>query len=83
VKTTLELPDDLFRQAKATAAMLGESLKDFITEALREHLERRTTGASAQRGWQSVFGQARQEEVASVDAVVAEEFERVEPDGWQ
>lgn len=30
MKTTLELPDDLFRQAKATAALRGESLKDFV-----------------------------------------------------
>lgn len=82
MKTTLELPDDLFRQTKATAAMRGESLKDFVTEALHAHLERTTSGPS-RRGWQSVFGQARPEEVKSVDAIVAEEFERVDPDEWR
>jgi hypothetical protein len=83
MKTTLELPDDLFRRTKATAAMRGESLKEFVTEALQAHLERKTSGASAQRGWQSVFGQARREEVEPVDAVIAEEFEQVNLDEWR
>lgn len=82
MKTTLEIPDDLFRQTKATAAMRGESLKDFITGAIQAHLERQSRG-SERRGWQSVFGQARREEVESVDAVVAEDLERIEPDEWR
>lgn len=82
VKTTLEIPDDLFKRTKATAAMRGESLKDFVTEALQAHLERQATGDSL-RGWRSVFGQARREDVDMVDAVVAEEFEQVEPDEWR
>jgi len=83
MKTTLEIPDDLFRQTKATAAMRGESLKEFVTEALQAHLERQTAGASARRGWQSVFGQARREEVEPIDAVIAEELGRVDPDEWR
>lgn len=35
VKTTLEIPDDLFRAAKAKAAMDGIRLKDLVTEGLR------------------------------------------------
>jgi predicted HicB family RNase H-like nuclease len=31
VKTTVEIPDSLFRQAKAMAAQQGTSLKDFLT----------------------------------------------------
>ncbi|MFL6232114.1 MAG: hypothetical protein ACJ76N_03190 [Thermoanaerobaculia bacterium] len=81
MKTTLEIPDELFRQTKATAAMRGESLKDFVTEALQAHLEQTT--AASPRGWQSVFGQARQEEVDSVDAIVSEELERINPDEWR
>ena len=33
MKTTLEIPDPLFRQAKATAAERGQSLEDFFTDA--------------------------------------------------
>jgi hypothetical protein len=82
MKTTLEIPDDLFRQAKAEAALRGESLKDFVTEALQAHLERPVGGAST-RGWRSVFGKARREEVEPVDAVVAAELENVDPDEWR
>ena len=83
MKTTLEIPDDLFKRTKATAAMRGESLKEFVTEALNEHLKRQTASGSTLRGWRSVFGQARREEVESVDRVVVEEFERVNPDDWR
>jgi hypothetical protein len=38
MKTTLELPDELFRKAKATAASSGQSLKAFFTEALQAKL---------------------------------------------
>jgi len=39
MKTTLEMPDDLFRKAKALAALRGQSLKDFVTELLRRELD--------------------------------------------
>lgn len=82
VKTTLETPDDLFKRAKTIATLRGESFKDFVTEALQAHLERQATGGSP-RGWRSVFGQARREEVEAVDAILTEELERVEPDEWR
>jgi hypothetical protein len=82
MKTTLEIPDDLFRRTKATAAIRGESLKEFVSAALNEHLERQAPGDSL-RGWRSVFGQAKREDVEAVDAVIAEEFERIEPDTWR
>jgi hypothetical protein len=82
MKTTLEIPDDLYRQTKAMAALRGESLKDFITEALKVHLEH-ASGASGQRGWRSVFGKARREDVEAVDAITRPEFERIDPDEWR
>ena len=83
MKTTLEIPDELFRKTKATAALRGESLKDFVMEALEAQLERLVAGDSSVRGWRSVFGQARKEEVEPVDAKVAEEFERIDPTEWR
>ncbi len=35
MKTTLEIPDDLFREAKAKAALEGRKLKDVVAEGLR------------------------------------------------
>lgn len=34
MKTTVEMPDDLFRSAKAVAALRGQSIKQFITQAV-------------------------------------------------
>jgi hypothetical protein len=35
MKTTVELSDDLYRRAKAEAAMSGRKLKDLVEEGLR------------------------------------------------
>jgi len=35
MKTTVEVPDDLYRQAKAEAALRGRKLKDLVEEGLR------------------------------------------------
>ena len=39
MKTTIEMPDDLYRRAKATAALRGRKLKDLVEEGLRLVLE--------------------------------------------
>ena len=40
MKTTVELPDALFRQAEALAAARGVTLREFFTEALEEQIRR-------------------------------------------
>ncbi|MGA3308869.1 MAG: hypothetical protein ABSD08_09680 [Xanthobacteraceae bacterium] len=39
MKTTVEVPDELYRRAKAMAALNGRKLKDLIEEGLRHVLE--------------------------------------------
>jgi hypothetical protein len=39
MKTTIEVPDDLYRRAKAEAALRGRKLKDLVEEGLRLVLE--------------------------------------------
>ena len=41
MKTTFDLPDDLYRRAKAEAALRGRKLKDLVEEGLRSVLESR------------------------------------------
>jgi len=83
VKITMEIPDDLFRRAKAAGAPRGESLKDFITEALWDRVARLAVGrATPVPGWRTVFSGARPEEVEPVDATIAKEFEQVDPREW-
>jgi len=38
MKTTIEMPDDLFRRAKAVAALHGLSMKNWLTEVLRREV---------------------------------------------
>ena len=82
MKTTIDLPDDLLRQAKATAALRGDSLKELFLQALRHHLATQTA-VNQDLGWKSVFGRAREIEIADIDAVVEAEFGRVDPETWQ
>src|ERR1017187_5434506 len=41
MKTTLEIPDDLFRRAKSAAAEQGIPLRELVSEALAEELRAR------------------------------------------
>ena len=84
MKTTIEIDDDLFRKSKAEAALRGQSLKELFTAALREYLgETGRLYPERPAGWRSVFGVADAAMVEPVDAAVAEEFGRVDPDDWR
>lgn len=83
MKTTVEIPDDLFRRAKAAAALRSESLKELLSEALEAHLDRVGAAPLALPGWRSVFGLAALDAVAEVDSVIAGELERVDPEEWR
>jgi hypothetical protein len=81
VKTTLEIPDALFRRAKSRAAENGQSLKELVSEALQEKLAARTGAAGAvQPAWMQGFGKLRRlrKETKRVQASIDEVFEVVE-----
>jgi hypothetical protein len=80
MKTTVEIPDSLFRQAKATAAQQGTSLKDFLTEAVREQLRRKAALPSPNKPWMRAFGGLRDlhRESKRLERVIQREFERID-----
>ena len=83
MKTTLELPDRLFRKAKATAAERGQSLKEFVTEALRDNLARDTGRAgAAEPEWMQGFGKLKRlhKETIRLQSAIDREFEVIEPE---
>lgn len=43
MKTTVEIPDDLFRQAKAQAAIQGVPLRDLVVRGLQLAMEEATS----------------------------------------
>ncbi|NOY94231.1 MAG: hypothetical protein GXP55_23890 [Deltaproteobacteria bacterium] len=81
MKTTLEIPDEVYRQIKALAALEGRSVRDLVNTLLRKRLEDRRA-ADEERGWRSVFGKAPAGDVARVQASIDEEFSRVDLDEW-
>jgi hypothetical protein len=63
VKTTLEIDDELYREAKAHASLTGQKMKDLVTEGLRLALQpaARVTGpatAAASRDLAACFAEA-------------------------
>jgi hypothetical protein len=76
------MPDAVFRKAKAKAAERGQSLKDFVTEALREKLSGRGTAPVAHGpAWMRGFGKLRalKKGTAKIQCRIDEEFGVVEP----
>jgi hypothetical protein len=82
VKTTVELPDPLFRQAKSRAAERGQTLKEFMTEALRDKLQKRDTPGVSEPQWMRGFGKLRRlhRETLRVQRSIEEAFETIEPE---
>lgn len=86
MKTTIEIPDRLFRKAKSRAAERGQSLKDLVTEALQEKLAGRTGQASASDPeWMAGFGALRRlrGETRRIQTAIDEAFETIEPEDGQ
>ncbi len=82
MKTTLEIPDPVFRRAKARAAERGIPLRQFVTEAVEEKLLAKP--AAGNRPWISLAGKLRhlRKESARINRLIEKEFERIEPEEW-
>jgi len=82
MKTTLEIPDALFRRAKSAAAEQGIPFRELVSEALAEKL--RAQGLP-DKPWLKVFGKLRglHKETTSINRIIEEEFGRIEPEDWR
>ena len=83
MKTTIDLPDDMLRQAKTLAATRGVTFRHFVTEALEEQLQRgvgRKHSGNEQPPWMAGFGALSHlgDEHRNVRRIIEEEFERLE-----
>ena len=79
MKTTLDIPDPLFRQAKALAALRGVSLRQYVAEALEEKVTAPASGrsGSVEPPWMRGVGALADLhlETSKIEALIAEEFE--------
>jgi hypothetical protein len=82
MKTTLEIPDALFRRAKSAAAEQGIPFRALVSEALADKLR---AGARGDKPWMKSFGKLRalRKETARINAIMDEEFGRIEPEDWR
>ena len=53
-RTIYGLPDDLWRELKAAAALAGCSVSDYVTDALTSHLERELDAAPRPKNQEGV-----------------------------
>jgi hypothetical protein len=85
VKTTVEIPDALFRQAKAAAAHQGVSLKEFFTDAVKLKLRIRSDSAKDSPPWMKAFGGLHElhRENRRIGKIIEEEFENVDSEDWK
>ena len=86
MRTTIELPDFLFREVKSTAAKQGVRLKDYITDALRDKLAQ--SPSPAQKPWMEFCGIAAKDpdllaEFDQIDKIVEENFGQIEVEDWK
>ena len=81
MKTTLEIPDFLFRRAKSVAAERGIPLRQFVTEAVQEKLR----STPQERPWMKHLGKLKHlhKERAQVEKRIEEAFGQVDPELWR
>jgi hypothetical protein len=82
MKTTLEIPDALFRRAKSAAAEQGIPFRELVSEALAEKLRVR---GHKDKPWLKTFGKLRslRKESACISRTIEQEFGQIEPRDWQ
>jgi hypothetical protein len=78
MKTTLEMPDAVFRRAKAKAAERGISLRQFVTEAVEEELKE--ARPPRQKPWMEVMSKLKhlRKENERINKIIEQAFERVD-----
>ena len=70
MKTTLDIPDALFKRAKSAVATRGSPFRELVSEALAEKLR---TPRKVQKPWPKTFGKT-----ARINRFMGDKFERIE-----
>ena len=84
MKTTLTLPDDVFRKAKARAALRGQTFGKFLEQSLQRTLSENEGQAAASNPW--LLSLPRLPRGAATDlqrAVDSEDFRTVDQAMWR
>lgn len=83
MKTTLEIPDPIFRRAKAVAAQRGIALRAFVSEAVEEKLA--AASQTDEKPWVRLAGGLKHlhKETLRINGIIKGEFENIEAEDWE
>ena len=72
---------------QSPSALQGQTIKDFLVEAVRAKLTSDKAKPNSKRkqktGWEAAFGAADPKDVAEVQRIIDEEFSKIDPDDWK
>lgn len=82
MKTTLEIPDTVFRRAKSKAAERGIPLRQFVTEAVADKLK--SSRRDGRKPWMKHLGKLKdlRKENRRINQRIAQAFEEVDTEMW-
>ena len=83
MKTTLEIPDGVFRRAKSAAAERGIPLREFVTQAVKDKLA--DAGRPGSRPWVRHMGKLKhlRKETARINHLIEEDSENIDGEMWR
>ncbi len=83
MKTTLEIPDAVFRRAKSKAAAQGMPLRQYVTEAVEEKLK--SDASQEEKPWLKHMGKLKhlRKETARINRLIEEDSEKIDPEMWR
>jgi hypothetical protein len=83
MKTTLEIPDAIFRRAKSVAAENGIPLREFVTEAVKDKLA--VNAKAGGKPWLKLMGKLKHlhKETERINRLIDEGCERIDPEMWR
>ena len=87
MKTTLEIPDALYREVKVTAAQTGKTVTAIVQSALKRELAANTNQPDAQTEkpwtkWAGCLSEIPKEEHKKIRLRIEETFSEVDKEMW-
>ncbi len=82
MKTTLEIPNAVFRRAKSKAAERGIPLRQFVTEAVEDKLK--LTRGTGPKPWMKHLGKLKdlRGETRRINRLIEDAFEELDAEVW-
>ncbi len=83
MKTTLEMPDQVLREAKVRAAKRGIPLRQYVTEAVSNRLA--ADAKADEKPWMQHMGKLKHlhKETERINRIIEEAFEQIDPEMWK